>query len=83
MSQRRVWIAQLLCPERHCILAAVGEYDTAEEAEGLRPDLEKMFEGLLASRSIKPICALCGSAHFHIEIARTTFRTMAEAKPAL
>jgi hypothetical protein len=83
MSERRVYIAQLLCPQRHCILAAAEEFDTAEEAESLRKTLEGMFDERAAERPGIKRCALCQSTDFHIEIGRTTFRTIEEAKPVL
>lgn len=83
MSECRVYIAQLLCPKRHCILAAAEEFDTAEEAEGLRKVLEGMFDQIAAERPSISRCALCQSTDFHIELGRTPFRTMEEAKPAL
>jgi hypothetical protein len=80
MSDRRVYIAQLLCPHRHCIVAVAEEFGTLEEAEDLRKLLAPIFEQILGHRDR---CALCGSSDFHIEIHRTLFRTMEEARPAL
>jgi hypothetical protein len=83
MSERRVYIAQLLCPQRHLILVLADEFDTAEAAERLRKPLKQIYEWLVAQKQINPVCALCQSNDFHIEIGRTRFRTVAEAKPEL
>jgi len=83
MSERRVYIAQLLCPKRHAILGAAEEFDTAEAAEALSKQLEQFYSELVAAKVCRSSCAICQSRDFHIEIAVTGFRSMAEAKPVL
>jgi hypothetical protein len=75
-----IWIAQCLCPQRHCILACAGEVET-ETLEVLQEGIEN----LLAAQSINPWCGLCGAtkASWKYEVARSRFRTMEEALPGL
>lgn len=84
MSQeRRVWIAQCLCPQGHCVLAAVDE----AEAEPL--DLvARLRDGVTTAQDagvINPWCGLCNAAaaSWRYECARTAFRSVEEAMPAL
>jgi hypothetical protein len=77
-------IAQLLCPQRHAVLAI--PYDEADMtpesvAELLR---EATAEGI-ENRKLKPSCFICGAPAetWHIEDGRTRFVTMSEAMPSL
>jgi hypothetical protein len=83
MSERRVWIAQMLCgPNRHCIAALAGECDDEVEAgHQLGRPLWPRFEALGAN----PWCAICGAlkVKWRIELGRTPFKTMAEAEKSL
>jgi hypothetical protein len=80
----RVWIAQCLCPQRHCIMAAAGEAATREEAEErLGQPLREQVEELLEAKAINPWCAICGSTEWRIDLGRTAFLTLDEAKPSL
>jgi hypothetical protein len=86
MSETRVWIAQCLCPQRHCILATAGEADTGllayeSVAMPLREDIAKKLQ----ARELNPWCGLCHAPadSWRYEVGRTRWRTMAEAMPAL
>lgn len=81
----RVWIAQCLCPARHCIIAVTGEADSADAAQGLRASLRWSVAEMLRQQTINPWCSLCGAAHttWNYEVGRMVFRTMAEALPHL
>ncbi|HEX4545737.1 MAG TPA: hypothetical protein VH110_05215 [Candidatus Acidoferrum sp.] len=83
MSESRVYLAQLLCPERHAFLAAVDVYENEKSAEELGVKLLEEFNHLVAQHFMKPSCALCGASEFHVEVRRTGFRTMEEALPSL
>ena len=79
----KVWIAQLLCPSRHCVLACAGEYVNAEDAEVMREMLQRSFDEAVRHGYLNPWCGLCQSRELHIEIGATRFTTLAEATPAL
>ena len=80
-----VWLAQCLCPSRHAILAASCEAET--EAEATREAHKPLTEAIALALSlgvINPWCSLCHAKAetWTIELGRTQFATMAEAKPA-
>jgi hypothetical protein len=82
----RVWVAQCLCPARHCILAAAGEADSSTNADidVLQP-LRETVGMFLQSGAINPWCGLCHSREdsWRYELCRTSFRSLDEAKPLL
>ena len=84
MSETWVYIAQLLCPQRHC-LAALAQECTAEEARRLKPQLEMQFAELVAKAKLVggASCSICGARSLHIETARSKFQTMEDAAPHL
>ncbi len=75
----KVFITQLLCPSRHCVLAAAwspGGDVTAELVEqGLR--------GFVTLGALNPWCGLCGSTKLNCETQATIFETLDEAQPFL
>lgn len=83
--EQRVWIAQCLCPDRHCVMGAAGEAgdQATAEAEIMAPLREKIAE-LLAKDVINPWCSIChaGADTWRYE-GRTRFRTLEEALPEL
>jgi hypothetical protein len=85
MSERRVWIAQCLCPEMHCIMAAADEADSDADAETIRAELRGQVTDLLKLRALNSWCGICGakSATWKYELDRTRFRTMADAAQTL
>jgi len=81
-----VWIAQCLCPARHAIAASYGEADGQLQAEReVRRALTFAIRMALHAGDINPWCGLCDAASdsWVFELARTRFRTMAEAKPEM
>jgi hypothetical protein len=81
-----VWICQCLCPDRHCIMAAVCEAETETEADtAVRAPLRRTLQELLQNRTVNPTCALCGAhrATWRFELGRTRFATMEDAGPEL
>jgi hypothetical protein len=86
MSETRVWIAQCLCPQRHCICAIAGDaVDVSDAQTALLETLREQVGELLAKRLFNPWCGLChAAAHgWHYEVRRTRFATLDEAGPAL
>jgi hypothetical protein len=84
----RVWIAQCLCPQRHCILATAGEaqdQDRREAKAKIEGPLHERVAAELAAGVLNPWCDLCRSpaTSWTYELGRTRFRTMAQAKPEL
>jgi hypothetical protein len=81
-----VWIAQCLCPLRHCIIAAAIEAEgpAAAQENGIVP-LRTTIDSLLNSRTLNPWCALChaSSSGWTYEVRRTQFSSLAEAEPTL
>jgi hypothetical protein len=84
-----IHIVQLLCPSRHCIVAAA--YDPADAAGtgplprplGGEDLLRAQFDQLVAAKAINPWCGICGSKTLTYEDRATRFETMAEATPAI
>lgn len=83
VSNRRVWIAQCLCPDRHCMMALAG--DDPEEAEPTRQRLRQMIELLVHRGGLNPWCAICGARAetWRYEVAPTRYATLDEAMPHL
>jgi hypothetical protein len=84
-----VWIAQCLCPSRHCILAAADAFDDdpvgVAAALETRETLKSAIGKLLTLGWLNPWCGLChaGKETWTYEVGRTPYATMAEAAPAL
>ena len=81
-----VWITQCLCPQRHCIVMSAGEAESRDVAEvKVAAPLHDQVAEPLATRELNPWCGLCGAraGTWTYELARTRWRTMAEAMPEL
>lgn len=85
MSERRVWISVCLCPERHAILCLAGEADDFDEAKRISFKLSKAIMGNLVAGTMNPWCGICHApqATWFIELGRTKYETMKEARPHL
>jgi hypothetical protein len=57
-----LWLAQLLCPQRHCILALAYDIEQTKPAE-----IEERFIAVTAPGMLNPWCGICGSRNLHIE----------------
>lgn len=76
----RVWLVQLLCPERHCIMGMA-----YEEGDPVLTK-EKCEEGiwtLMKHAGLRQRCGICGSKQLVTEAAPTRFMSMSEAAPHL
>jgi hypothetical protein len=73
-----IWLAQLLCPRRHALVAVAYErpHTSREQAEAWTRER-------MAEQHINPWCGLCGSQQVTFEHAQLPYRTMAEARPHL
>jgi hypothetical protein len=76
----KVRIVQLLCPERHCIIATYYESPDGEAIPEMTDRLREMFADFLKAGA-NPWCGICNSRNLHPEDAASIFATMAEAKP--
>lgn len=81
----KVWVVQLLCPDRHAIMGAA--YEREDESK-----LENISEGIKASLKENGLLWECGickhtdpakSVDLHFEEGPTRFATMDEAMPHL
>jgi hypothetical protein len=82
----RVWVAQCLCPQRHCIMAASrGAENAADANANVLTPLQKQVESMLIIKALNPWCGLCHAAasEWTYEVRRTAFATMDEIEPAL
>lgn len=79
----KVYLAQLKCPQNHCVCALAGEFESDEDANKLGPGVLGMFETLIESHVLNRECGICHSTDLHVHIDRTRFQTMEEARPAL
>ena len=84
--ERRVWIAQCLCPQRHCILTLAGEADHEHGArERVLESLREAIAELIDKRTINPSCGICRARAdtWYYEIGRTKFAAVEAAEPIL
>ncbi len=75
----KVYIAQLLCPQRHCVLAVAGEYESDHDAKWLAGELGKRMGALVITGVRKHECGICKSTDLEVDIQATGFATLAEA----
>jgi hypothetical protein len=84
MMEPRVYIAQILCPSRHCVVGAANVCETDEQIDTLREMLQAKFDSMCApGGGFNRKCELCGSTVLHIEVGRTQFKNVDEAMPHL
>ena len=84
--EQRVWLAQCLCPQRHCMLASAGLATTGAEAlELVATPLRKAVNELIAGKVLNPWCGICQAAiaTWTFELGRMEFTTMEDAEAAL
>ena len=78
----KVWIAQLKCPNNHTVTAVAAKVADAESGR-LEWVLRNGFDNLVEQGVLSRECGICKSTTLHVEIAKTMFDSMDEAKPAL
>lgn len=76
---------QLLCPNRHCLAAAVYRSEDGEPDYSVAPYLLETIHARVASKQIDPWCGICRAplTALFTEDAPTVFETLDEARPAL
>lgn len=57
-----LWLAQLLCPQRHAICALAYDIEQTKPAE-----IEERLITVTGPGMLDPWCGLCGSRELHIE----------------
>jgi hypothetical protein len=74
-------LCQCLCPQRHCILASLGDGDAAV----LQMSLKNQMRDLIRADKIHPFCGLCGAKprDWFYEVKETPYATMEEALPMM
>ena len=77
----KVRIVQLLCPNRHCVVAIAYESPDGSEIPKYGQEL---IEAIQSQRfGIHPWCGICQSRTLHPEDRPTNFQTLEEANPTL
>lgn len=81
----RVWLTQVLCPARHCILANAVPASSQDDVIVAEQALLMIVEHLIEEGVINPWCGLCQAKRdtWKSESGRTPFKTMEDAKPFL
>jgi hypothetical protein len=78
----KVWIAQLKCPNNHTVTAVAAKVPD-EESGRLEWVLRNGFDHLVEQGTLNRECGICKSTTLHVEIGKTMFDSMEEARPAL
>jgi hypothetical protein len=78
----KVWIAQLKCPNNHCVVGMAAEI-TEDEAADLEAKLWSGFRSLVDAKKLNYECGICKSKNLHADVRPSMFDTLEEAKPAL
>lgn len=81
-ADHKIWIAQILCPSRHCILALPFDAAVMSPNQAMAALITKV-ECLVTMSQIDPWCGLCHSRDWRAEAGPTRFTTMEEARPEL
>lgn len=71
-------LVQMLCPERHCILAVA--YDPEQ---GTFVQACEELEDIIQNANMNRWCAICGSRDLRFEEGTMPYKTLAEALPNL
>jgi hypothetical protein len=74
-----IHIMQVLCPSRHCFMAAAWD-DTTTEQAAVAYRLGKEVGEWVAAGNPRA-CALCGATDFMLDDGVTRFTTLEEARP--
>lgn len=80
-----IYLAQLLCPQRHCIFATVLEYqdNAVPDPNANKQALDKLANDLFTYCGVNRRCGICGATVLNWEQARTKFKNKEEALEAM
>jgi hypothetical protein len=73
-----LWLAQLLCQQRHCIIAFAYDIEETKPA-----DVEAKLTAVTALKLINPWCGICGSRNLHVEHGKLATNDWDEANAML
>lgn len=79
-----VHLIQLLCPERHALIALA--YEVGSDGMGDKARLRRLkhqWAEMIASGAVNPWCGICGSRELRYETAVTRWDTLEQAAPSL
>jgi hypothetical protein len=81
----KVYIAQLLCPKRHCIVALAFEMTAEEEPRDFKKETADTLWRAFAAGAFNQWCAICRApmVDWHAEVDVTGFASLEEARPHL
>jgi hypothetical protein len=80
MNAHKIWIAQILCPSRHCIMGMA--FDAAEtNPVQAKARLVAAAEQLVVDGTIDRECVICESRAWSVEAGPTQWTTMEAARP--
>src|SRR6185295_20263934 len=77
-----IHLIQLLCPDRHCILAVAYDDQLTTYAK-TQKTFSETVASLLERRALNSFCGLCRSTEWHYEDGKTSFNSMAQAETIL
>ena len=86
MTGQWVWIAQLMCPKRHPIVASAAvAADRRKAIPAVVEPLHEEADQLVRSGAINAWCGFCGAPRetWMVDLGRTEFKTLEEARPKL
>lgn len=78
-----VRIVQLLCPERHCVMAMAYLSKDGTAVAAKSEAVNKTFDLAVQRKMLNPWCDLCRSRILHTEDGATRFSSLEEAAPFL
>jgi hypothetical protein len=79
----KVRLVQILCPQRHCIVAVPYEAPDGQPIPEITTILRGEVEALIEKGGMDPWCGLCRSRNWTYEDQPTIFATLAAALPHL
>lgn len=79
----KVRIVQLLCPQRHAVVAFAYESETGEALPEKTDEFKVRLAAAYANHLLNPWCGICRSQDLRYEDEATIFKTLETAMPFL
>ena len=79
---KRIWIAQIMCPENHCILAIAFD-ERRDSPWHACASLLELAADLIEQGRLAQTCPACGASEWHSVAIATMFPSMSAAEPFL
>lgn len=83
MTRATIRIVQLLCPQRHCVIAMAYLSENGAPDPSATEAVKERFDSAVQCRMLNPWCDICKSRDLHTEDGATRFSTLEEARPFL